>query len=102
MWNLDHIKAIAQPVEVWWTNHSKQKKVECPWALALAELPDYFCPAPRFGGNDCKSCPAHLYYTAKRPSCEAFAAVVRQEIPNHGPIYRTAFPEAGRRERERP
>jgi Uri superfamily endonuclease len=86
MWNLDHIKAIARPVELWWTHVAE--KVECPWAMALAELPGYCCPAPRCGGNDCKSCPAHLYHTNKRPSGSAFAEVVRQAIPDHGLIYR--------------
>lgn len=91
MWNLDHIKAIARPVEVWWTHHGREETVECPWALALAELPDYLCPAPGFGSNDCKSCPAHFYHTLKRPSCQAFAAVVGQETPGHGLICRHRF-----------
>jgi len=56
MWNLDHHKAIASPKEVWWTEHVET--VECRWAMALAGLPGYRCPAPRFGGNDCKSLPS--------------------------------------------
>lgn len=92
MWNLDHIKMIASPVELWWTEHPKEVELECPWAMSLAELPGYSCPAPRFGGNDCKKkkeeCPAHLYHTRRRPSCDSFAEVVRQKIPNHGIIFR--------------
>lgn len=93
MWNLDHLKAIARPVELWWTHHckDKEKKLECPWALALAQLPDYCCPAPGFGSNDCKSCPAHLYHSLKRPSCKEFAAVIGQQFPEHDRIYRHFF-----------
>jgi Uri superfamily endonuclease len=94
-WNIDHLKAIARPVELWWTHNDQGQPVECPWAMALAALPGYCCPAPRCGGNDCKRCPAHLYYTADRPSCEAFVAAVRVAVANHGPVYRQRF-DAGR------
>jgi Uri superfamily endonuclease len=83
-WNLDHIKTIARPIELWWTHHAE--KVECRWAMALAELPGCCCPAPGCGANDCKNCPAHFYWTGKRPSCQAFAEVVGQAIADHGPI----------------
>lgn len=92
MWNLDHIKIIASPVEMWWTEHPKEVELECPWAMSLAELPGYSCPAPRFGANDCtrkgECCPAHLYHTGRRPSCDSFAEVARQKIPGHGIIFR--------------
>jgi hypothetical protein len=56
--NLDHLKAIAEVIRVWRTQHLD--KVEHRWTLAMAELPGSCCPAPRGGGNDCKSRPAHL------------------------------------------
>jgi Uri superfamily endonuclease len=90
-WNIDHLKAIARPVELWWAyakEGSHRTQVECPWAMALAGLPGYCCPAPGFGSNDCQSCPAHLYHSLVRPSCEEFAELVQQTIPGHGTIYR--------------
>jgi Uri superfamily endonuclease len=65
-WNIDHLKAIATPVELWWT-HSPEK-VECQWAMTLASLPGYSCPAPRCGANDCKQCPAHLFHSIEPPA----------------------------------
>lgn len=91
MWNLDHIKAVARPVEVWWT-HSVVK-VECRWAMALAELPGYRCPAPGCGSNDCKTCPAHFYHRSDRPSAEEFAEHVGRGIADHAPIYRMSLIE---------
>jgi Uri superfamily endonuclease len=88
MWNLDHFKAVARPIELWWT-HSK---VECRWAMALAELPGYHCPAPGFGSNDCKICPAHFYHHVGPPSAEEFAVHIRQAIPDHAPIFRKSLP----------
>jgi hypothetical protein len=43
-WNVDHLKAISKPVEIWWTNAPDE--VECRWAMALASLPEFACPAP--------------------------------------------------------
>jgi Uri superfamily endonuclease len=86
MWNLDHLKAVARPVELWWTHETR--KMECPWAMSLAELPGYRCPVARCGGNDCKSCPAHFYQTLEEPAAEAFVKMVRHAFPNHGAIYR--------------
>lgn len=85
MWNLDHIKAVTSSSELWWSHSTN--KVECHWAMALAELPSYRCPAPGFGSNDCKSCPAHFFHTSAPPSAEAFAGVVRA-VPDHPTIYR--------------
>lgn len=72
-WNLDHLKRVAHPVEVWWMYNDRLKPVECKWAMALASMQVCCCPVPRFGGNDCKRCPAHLYRTQDRPSIKAFA-----------------------------
>ncbi len=87
-WNIDHLKAIAHPVELWWTLNNQKKPVECHWAMTLANFPGYCCPAPRCGGNDCKRCPAHLFHVATRPRCEEFVSAVRGSVPLHGPVYR--------------
>ncbi|MFO0823767.1 MAG: GIY-YIG nuclease family protein [Gemmataceae bacterium] len=87
-WNIDHLKAIAHPVELWWTHNNQKKPVECSWAMTLANFPGYCCPAPRCGGNDCKRCPAHLFHVATRPRCEDFVTAVRGSVPRHGPVYR--------------
>jgi Uri superfamily endonuclease len=70
LWNVDHVKAVATTVEVWWTHAAE--KVECDWAMALAATAEYSCPVPGFGSNDCKRCPAHFFHCARRPSAEAF------------------------------
>lgn len=87
-WNVDHLKTIGQPVELWWTNNDRLRPVECAWAMALASLPGYCCPAPRCGGNDCKRCPAHLFYLSDRPSVHDFAGALGQAVPGHGLVYR--------------
>jgi Uri superfamily endonuclease len=89
MWNLDHVKAVARPVEIWWTHF--EKKVECRWAMALADLEGYRCPAPGFGSNDCQTCPAHFYHRSDPPSAEAFTERIGQTIPDHGAIFRMAL-----------
>ncbi|MBA4190667.1 MAG: hypothetical protein C0467_22000 [Planctomycetaceae bacterium] len=87
-WNIDHLKAIAHPIELWWTHNNQRQPVECPWAMTLASLPGYCCPAPQCGGNDCKRCPAHLFHVATRPRCEEFVTAVRGSVPRHTRVYR--------------
>lgn len=70
-WNVDHLRGFARPIELWWTHHSE--RVECSWAMALAAMSGYCCPAPQGGANDCRQCPAHLFRSATRPSCIKFA-----------------------------
>ena len=85
-WNLDHLKGVAHPVELWWTQDTA-KVVECAWAMALCGLPGFCCPAPGFGSNDCKTCPAHLYHSSARPSVGAFAEVACNVTFDHAPIF---------------
>ena len=87
-WNLDHLKAVARPVEIWWTHNRRDEPVECPWAMALAILPGMSCPAPRCGANDCKRCPAHLFHSTGRPSCDDFLAQAAGHVPRASPVFR--------------
>jgi Uri superfamily endonuclease len=87
-WNMDHLKAVAEPVELWWTHNQKARPVECGWAMTLAALPGVCCPAPRCGANDCKRCPAHLIHMARRPGCEEFLTQWAKHDGERSPIFR--------------
>ena len=71
LWQVDYLRGFARRTELWWTHH--EAKVECAWAMALAGTPQCCCTAPLAGASDCGRCPAHLYFTAERPSVESFA-----------------------------
>jgi Uri superfamily endonuclease len=87
-WNVDHLKMIAEPVELWWSHNRKDEPVECEWAMSLAAMPGFCCPAPRCGANDCKKCPAHLFHTATPPSCDEFPAQVVAGALERSPMFR--------------
>lgn len=87
-WNIDHLKDAATPVELWWSE--SMDKLECHWAMNLAMMSQFSCPALGFGSNDCKTCPAHLFHSAQRPSIRSFAASVGA-IDDHPPIRRVRF-----------
>lgn len=71
LWGVDYLREFAHRTELWWTHHGET--VECRWAMALAGSPTCCCTAPRAGASDCGRCPAHLFFTAERPSVESFA-----------------------------
>ncbi|MBA4191450.1 MAG: hypothetical protein C0467_26015 [Planctomycetaceae bacterium] len=71
LWGVDYLRGFASRTELWWTHHDE--KVECRWAMALAGTPQCCCTAPLAGASDCGRCPAHLFFTAERPSVESFA-----------------------------
>ena len=83
------IKAITEPVELWWAHHPDKGDLECRWAMALASLPGVCCPAPRCGANDCKKCPAHLFHTNDRPDCERFLLEARRDGVPSGRVLRS-------------
>ena len=74
LWNVDHVKAVARPVEIWWTHDTA--RVECDWAMALASMHGYCCPTSGFGANDCKACPAHFFHRSTKPECDEFAGAL--------------------------
>jgi Uri superfamily endonuclease len=96
-WNVDHLKMIAEPVELWWTHNPQAHPVECAWAMTLAALPRVCCPAPQCGANDCKWCPAHLIHMSRRPSCEEFLTQFAQRNGERGPIFRQRLARRSRR-----
>jgi Uri superfamily endonuclease len=96
-WNMDHLKAIAEPVELWWTHNEQARPVECGWAMTLADLPGVCCPAPRCGANDCKRCPAHLIHMARRPGCEEFLTQWAKHDGERTPIFRQRLAGRSRR-----
>jgi len=76
-WHVDHIRAIAQPVEIWYAAGTQKR--ECAWAQTMADLPGAAIPAPRFGASDCR-CAAHLIHFAALPDVATFARAVDEPI----------------------
>jgi len=72
-WHIDHLRAHAAPVAVWYATGAERR--ECRWAKGLAELPGASTPVPGFGASDCR-CPAHLILLPARPDRLAFAQIV--------------------------
>jgi Uri superfamily endonuclease len=76
-WHIDHLRAVTQPVEIWYAIGARKR--ECFWAQALAGLPDASVPASRFGASDC-GCPAHLIRFATPPDAAAFVHAVGEPV----------------------
>jgi Uri superfamily endonuclease len=76
-WHIDYVRAVMTLVEVW--TEPGDVRQECGWAAAAAELPEASIIAPRLGASDCR-CPSHLYYYARRPQLEQFAAAIQTEL----------------------
>lgn len=76
-WHIDHLRAVAQPVEIWYVVGTRKR--ECSWAKALANLPDTSIPASRFGASDC-ACLAHLIHFATPPDAAAFVQIVDEPV----------------------
>lgn len=63
-WHVDHLRALAQPVEAWWIEGGE--RLECAWAAMLASRRGWRIEHPRFGSSDC-GCPGHLIGAPGRP-----------------------------------
>lgn len=57
-WHVDHLRAIARVVEVWFDRGGE--RLECAWAVALDDRADVRDPIPGFGASDC-GCGTHLF-----------------------------------------
>ncbi len=57
-WHIDHLRAYARPIAVWWAVNSS---VECVWAQHLLGRRDAQVIVVGFGSSDC-TCETHLIY----------------------------------------
>ena len=98
IWNVDYMTPHARAVELWWT-HDPIKR-ECTWSSVLASSPEFDCPAPGFGSNDCREiratgfgapvgrlCESHLFHSLERPNVHDFAGRLGQLRPGHAPVF---------------
>jgi len=77
VWHIDFLRAVAQPVDVWWATGTDRR--ECLWAAALAQMPGASRLIPRFGASDCR-CPTHLFHFPGPPDREEFARRVGEGV----------------------
>jgi Uri superfamily endonuclease len=76
-WHVDYLRAVAQPVQVWYATETRKR--ECIWAQALTSLPGASIPVSRFGASDC-DCVAHLIHFATPPDAAAFVQTVGEPV----------------------
>lgn len=71
-WHIDHLREHATPVAVWYTHDAE--RLEHRWAAAMNGLRG-LRPVAGFGCSDC-DCGSHLFFAARRPRFDRFAAAV--------------------------
>jgi Uri superfamily endonuclease len=76
-WHVDYLRAVCDPVEVWFLTAADFH--EHAGAGAGAELPGAAMPLPRFGASDCH-CAAHLFWFDHPPALRTFRRVARGRI----------------------
>lgn len=76
-WHVDYLRAAARPVRVWWA--AGERRQECAWAAALAQMPGATLPVAGFGASDC-SCSTHLIRLPALPAASGFARAVGQPV----------------------
>jgi Uri superfamily endonuclease len=76
-WHIDHLRAFADLVEVWYATGLQHR--ECTWAGSLLRLAGAETLAPRFGASDCR-CRSHLIRLAAKPSATGFAGTVGESV----------------------
>ncbi len=76
-WHIDHLRAVAQPVEIWYAVGTRKR--ECLWAQVLADLSGASIPASRFGASDC-GCLSHLIHFAALPDAADFVQTVGEPV----------------------
>jgi Uri superfamily endonuclease len=72
-WHIDYLRAVANPVEVWYA--TDPERWECRWAEALSTLPGVSTPASGFGASDC-CCVTHLFRLPALPDPDRFATQI--------------------------
>jgi len=78
-WHIDHLRAVTQVVEVWWTEG--EEHCECDWARAFGRMRRASAPRAKFGASDCSSgCPAHLHWFPRQPRVRAFRRHLAAEL----------------------
>ena len=68
-WHIDYLRQKAEVVEVWYM--VSDKRLECSWYEAAADMPEAQVPVAGFGSSGC-GCYSHLLYFRSMPSFEAF------------------------------
>jgi Uri superfamily endonuclease len=76
-WHVDYLRAEAQPVRAWWAPGDRRR--ECAWSAALAQMPEATLPAPGFGASDCR-CTTHLICFPALPAVRDFARAVGEPV----------------------
>ncbi|MCP4541650.1 MAG: GIY-YIG nuclease family protein [Chloroflexi bacterium] len=76
-WHIDHLRAVARPVEIWYATGTRKR--ECVWAQALADSPDASILVSHFGASDC-GCLAHLIHFTIPPDAAAFVRTVDEPV----------------------
>jgi Uri superfamily endonuclease len=84
-WHLDYLKTALRPMDIWTTTDPIKR--ECAWARCFSILKGSTCPISGFGASDC-NCRSHLIHRPRRPGFVRFRRQLRQQIANHGPLYR--------------
>ena len=68
-WHIDYLRAVTQPVALWYCTGERDD--EHRWAAALARCPTLRMAHARFGASDC-DCQSHLYFARQRPALITF------------------------------
>jgi Uri superfamily endonuclease len=74
-WHVDYLRAVSEVQAVLYT--VTDRRLECEWSRALAQLPRAFIPVPHFGSSDCRSgCGAHLVALPRHSRLTSIAKVL--------------------------
>ena len=78
-WHIDHVRAVAEVRNCFYT--VSDTRLECAWSQALAALPGATIPVPGFGSSDCRSgCGAHLIALPPRVNLQRVLAEVTRSL----------------------
>ncbi|MGD1994854.1 MAG: GIY-YIG nuclease family protein [Anaerolineae bacterium] len=76
-WHVDYLRSEARPIGFWWAAGDKRR--ECAWAAALAQLRGASLPVAGFGASDCR-CSTHLIHLPALPAVGDFARAVGESV----------------------
>lgn len=79
-WHIDHLRAVCDLVEIWFT--TAMGRYEHRWAKAMARLPAATMPVPGFGSSDC-ACQTHLFWFKHRPSIQRLRRFAKTKVNVH-------------------
>lgn len=74
-WHIDYLLAAARVHKIY--TIAAHRDLEHALAGAFARSAAYSIPLPRFGSSDC-GCPAHVFYSSRKPSGAECALLLRQ------------------------